>query len=331
MMESEEQNLCKSVSVSNFISRTIKAEPVSIAIGSLTQGTGVKDHVLLVVMAVIQGTPLHALVDSGASRSFISDTLHFSPPLSFVGAYSSLELANGETIVSIAVAPDVLISIGDVQCRLSLTPIPMMEGISIILGKDWLYSLNPLVDWRTNTLYIRVGDKLRKVPSVDSVSPQPCNIVDKGLSGLQHIFSIPQKMDIDPQWLELYSKLSSPSFWEYQHKDSPWIFDATRTSIQPQGEVKPLVPTSDVTELPAEKSDDSDYDKSHEFDDGSERNHSPRKFRAVKVKGKCIRQPVQKKLEFMSILQASKLANKTDHPMFLGMIRATDFPEWDLS
>ena len=49
---------------------------------------------------MIKGTPVRTLVDSGATRSFIDEKLQLRPPLSFIGAYSSLEMANGDTIVS---------------------------------------------------------------------------------------------------------------------------------------------------------------------------------------------------------------------------------------
>ena len=82
---------------------------------AIASGSKVRDHLLLTVQAVINGTPLRALVDSGATRSFIDEKLQLRPPLTFIGAYSSLEMANGETIVSTRVAPDVLISIGEIQ------------------------------------------------------------------------------------------------------------------------------------------------------------------------------------------------------------------------
>ena len=161
-----------------------EAEPASIAAELGTQEAGKRDHLLLVVTVVIHGTPVRALVDNGASRSFVSDELKLRPPLSFVGAYSSLELANGETIVSTGMAPRVLVSIGDVQCRVNLTSIPLMDGISVILGKDWLDTLNPLIDWRSNTVYLHVGDKLHKVQGHGSSKAQPSGIKDRGFSGL---------------------------------------------------------------------------------------------------------------------------------------------------
>ena len=105
-----------------------------------------------------------------------------------MGAYSSLELANGETIVFTVMAPQVLVSIGDVQCRVNLTAIPLMDGISVILGKDWLDTLNPLIDWRSNTVYLQMGDKLQKVQGQDSSNVQPSGIKDQGLSSLQDSF-----------------------------------------------------------------------------------------------------------------------------------------------
>ena len=144
--------------------------------GSITQGSKVHDHVLLSVTAMIKATPLCTLVDSGATRSFIDEKLQRRPPLHFIGAYSSLEMANGETIVSIGRTPDVLVSIGKIQFRSDLIAVPLMEGFNIVLGQDWLDMVNPLIDWRSNRMYIRQGDQLHIVSGDPNV--QPCGIKD---------------------------------------------------------------------------------------------------------------------------------------------------------
>ena len=69
------------------------------AAGVQTPDSKVRDHLLLTVQAVVHGTSLRALVDSGATRSFVDERIRLHPPLQFIGAYSSLEMANGETIV----------------------------------------------------------------------------------------------------------------------------------------------------------------------------------------------------------------------------------------
>ena len=99
--------------------RIMEAPRNSTVVGPEAQGIRVVDHVLLSVTTVIQGTPVRTLVDSGATRSFIDEKLRLRPPLHFVGAYSSLEMANGDTIVSTGIAPAVLVSIGPVQCRMN--------------------------------------------------------------------------------------------------------------------------------------------------------------------------------------------------------------------
>ena len=103
---------CRFVAKNDLSEGTQEAALVLAAVGSITQGTRDKNHVLLSVIAVIKGTPVHALVDSGATRSFIDEKLQLCPPLSFIGAYSSLEMANGDTIVSTGIAPAVLVCIG---------------------------------------------------------------------------------------------------------------------------------------------------------------------------------------------------------------------------
>ena len=276
------------------------------------------------VTVVINGTPVRALVDSGASRSFVSDELKLRPPLSFVGAYSSLELANGETIVSTGMAPRVLVSIGDVQCRVNLTSIPLMDGISVILGKDWLDTLNPLIDWRSNTVYLRVGDKLHKVQGQGSSQAQPSGIKDKGLSGLRDAFGLLQKGAstdlVFGKWGEAYSKLASPQFWEYCASKAAWTseFQGPRVAdSQPSSEAhvdlagSPSHPQGEV-EVPVISS--SNFSKPR----------SKATTKSIKVSGQCVRQPKREKIDFMSFRQAAKLANNTEQPMFLGMIRATE-------
>ena len=137
--------------------QTNETAPGANAMGRPALGTGVKDHVLLVVKAVVNRTSVSALIDSRASRSFASDQLHCQQKLQFIGAYSALELVNSETIVSIGIAPRVLVCIGSISCRLALITVLMMDRMHLILGKGWLDIMNQLVDWRSNTMYLRNG------------------------------------------------------------------------------------------------------------------------------------------------------------------------------
>ena len=105
-----------------------------IATRRLDSGPTGKDHLLLILRVVINDTRVLALVDSDATRSFVSEHLQTRPPLNFIGAYSSLELPNGETIASTGIVPDVLLCISSMVSRVFLIAVPMIEGIQIILG-----------------------------------------------------------------------------------------------------------------------------------------------------------------------------------------------------
>ena len=121
-------------------------------------------------------------------------------------------MANGETVVSIGIAPDVLVCIGKIQFRSDLTAVPLMEGFDVVLGKDWLDMVNPLIDWCNNTMYIRQGDQIHIVLGDPNV--QPCRIRDRGLNGLKDNVSLLQRLvAIDLQfrrWGALFEHLESP-------------------------------------------------------------------------------------------------------------------------
>ena len=239
---------CKLAKLCNSSERTTEATRASTAAGSQTQGSRVVDHVLLSVTAMIAGTPLRTLVDSGATRSFIDEKLQLRPPLHLVGAYSSLEMANGDTIVSTGVAPNILVGIGPVQCKMNLTVVPLMKGFDLVLGKDWLDTVNPLIDWCGNRLFIKQGEQLHILSGDPNV--QPCGIKDRGLTGLQENFSqLHDAASTDLQfgkWGELFEHLASPKFWEYKPSANQWTSRSPGTGGQPQGEVAAATPVENL-------------------------------------------------------------------------------------
>ena len=288
--------------------RMLEAPRNSTVVGPEAQGIRVVDHVLLSVTTVIQGTPVRTLVDSGATRSFIDERLQLRPPLHFVGAYSSLEMANGDTIVSTGIAPAVLVSIGPVQCRMNLTAVPLMRGFDVVLGKDWLDVVNPLIEWRQNTIYIKQGDQLHILSGDPNV--QPCGIKDQGLTGLQDNFSrlhdtATTNLNFG-KWGELFAQLASPKFWEYKASTQQWTHSSPRKVEQPQGEVGAVTPavfSSDQLDTGALKAKSSETE-SIQNEDQHSTEHQPRKsvqYQCRKVAGRLVRSPVKEKLDFISL------------------------------
>ena len=71
----------------NLSIKRLEATVDSSATETIAQESTVRDHVLLTVQAVINGMPLRALVDSGATNSFIDEKLA-APPT--IGVYWGL-------------------------------------------------------------------------------------------------------------------------------------------------------------------------------------------------------------------------------------------------
>ena len=44
-----------------------------------------------------------------------------------------------------------------------------MDGFELILGKDWLDMINPLMDWHNNTVFIRSGDELHTMIDIPAI------------------------------------------------------------------------------------------------------------------------------------------------------------------
>ena len=61
-----------------------------------------------------------------------------------------------------------LIVVGSTTSRLDITSTTLFEGIDLILGRDWLDALNPLIDWKSNTLFLR--DSEGKMEQVEGLT-----------------------------------------------------------------------------------------------------------------------------------------------------------------
>ena len=81
----------------------------------------VKDGLLLVVTARINGHPIRALIDSGATRCFVTPTCVTTVGLKGQPQDTFLELGNGQKYLSRGFLPDVPVVIADLTVRVGVT------------------------------------------------------------------------------------------------------------------------------------------------------------------------------------------------------------------
>ena len=92
------------------------------------------DGILLVVKARIFGKECKALIDSGATRSFITPAAVLRCGLHSIHQETLLELADGRKLLSQGQCPHTLLTVSSKNCKVDLTICPLMKNIDVILG-----------------------------------------------------------------------------------------------------------------------------------------------------------------------------------------------------
>ena len=179
-----------------------------------------KDGILFIVPAHISGHPVKVLIDSGATRCYISHELVESFGLFCCEEMTYLELADRSRTISYAKCPHVYTTVGSAGCKADFTVTKLLPGISAVLGMNWLEEQNPLINWRTHTMWINGPHGMTKVQA--TVPPE---IVKPGTVKV----IAPTSDDFDPSLMASIQVLHAPRFWTYNSAQISW------TKSRPEG------------------------------------------------------------------------------------------------
>ena len=100
----------------------------------------------MVVSTRIYGTILRALIDSGATRCFVTPTYVVAVGLKATPPDVFLELGNGEKFLSHRYVPDVPIVTASLTVKVGLTITNLLHDVELVLGINWLQLGNLVVD-----------------------------------------------------------------------------------------------------------------------------------------------------------------------------------------
>ena len=96
------------------------------------------DRLLLVVTARINGHSVCALIDSGATRCFVTPACVTAIGLKGTTKDILLELENGQKYLSRGFLPDVLVVTIGLTVRLGLTVTNLLHEVDLVLPINWL-------------------------------------------------------------------------------------------------------------------------------------------------------------------------------------------------
>ena len=125
--------------------------------GSMQQNKaprGIDDGLLLVVPARINGHTVRALIDSGATRCFVTPSCVAAVGLKGTPQDIFLELGNGQKYLSRGHVPDATVVTAGLTVRVGLTVTNLLHEVDLVLGINWLQLVNPVVDWSSGKIYL---------------------------------------------------------------------------------------------------------------------------------------------------------------------------------
>ena len=102
----------------------------------------------------IYGRKIRTLIDSGATRCFVSPTCVTACGLKGVPRDIFLELGNGEKILSRGYIPDVPVVTAGLTVKIGLPVTTLLHDVDLVLGMNWLKLVKPIVDWCGAKLYV---------------------------------------------------------------------------------------------------------------------------------------------------------------------------------
>ena len=152
----------KTIELGHGESKTLQKQLTSVAVHQSIDRE-ISDGILLVVPVRIQGREYRALIDSGATHSFISPACITETRMKTRKNNTFLELGNGSKVLSKFEAMDIPVVIAGRTFKIDFTVSDLLHNVDIVLGITWLKQHNPLVDWSTGNLYILDSHSLMRL------------------------------------------------------------------------------------------------------------------------------------------------------------------------
>ena len=126
----------------------------------------VTDGLLFKVTVSIAGRQRIGLIDSGASRCYMSPETAALCELKLNPEIMHLELADGSKVQSTQKADNVNVSVGKSICRVDFTVTKLLKDVDLVLGVNWLSVWNPVINWKEHIMHLWTGKEWSKVQGV---------------------------------------------------------------------------------------------------------------------------------------------------------------------
>ena len=166
----------------------------------------------------IQGHEYRALIDSGATRSFISPACITETGMKTRKSNTFLELGNGSKVLSKYEAMEIPVVIAGRTFSIDFTVSDLLHNVDLVLGITWLQENNPLVDWSSGKLYILDSQSMTWLFGEWLHSKYKVGTV-KLLYSHEDLESLK-----NPEVTEKIQVIANPRFWQFENCRSSFSF-----------------------------------------------------------------------------------------------------------
>lgn len=134
------------------------------SLGAIQASADARDYELppLVYKGTFQGVDIKVMIDSGASRDYLSSSWAQHHGIRVEGSPSQARVADGSNITILGQTRTGLMRIGDYQAAITPYVTKLWEPM-LILGRQWLRKANPSIDWFTDEATIKVKNREYKL------------------------------------------------------------------------------------------------------------------------------------------------------------------------
>ena len=176
-----------------------------------------EDGILLVVPVNINGHSCRGLIDNGATRCFISIDMVKKYSMTCQAEDTFLELGNGQKILSKGKVVKAHVGTGGIVGGFDFTLTKLLHQVDVVLGLNWLQTVNPIIDWKESKLYLPAAVGTSMLTGTWLQDNEKVQIVK--------VLAIAEELEAlkDKNVQRKIAVIKTPQFWEYRRNEREWV------------------------------------------------------------------------------------------------------------
>ena len=126
-------------------------------------------------------------------------------------------MGNGQKILSKGKVVNVHVGIGGVVGRFDFTVTKLLHQVDVVLGLNWLQTVNPIIDWKESKMYLPTAVGTSMLTGTWFQDNEKMQIVK--------VIAVAEELEAlkDKNVQRKIAVIKTPQFWEYRRNEREWV------------------------------------------------------------------------------------------------------------